>query len=95
MSESMSNNTSPLSDFDICKLQRAFEHLKAENDRLHSNLGKLARVQFRRFNDEECWIWQGDGSDHLESLVCPVVISASDLMALIGQNRVAVNEVTP
>ncbi len=29
------------------------------------------------------WYWQGDGSDHLESLTCPVVIHAQDLRELL------------
>jgi len=39
--------------------------------------------RFARFGNEECWIYQGDGEDHLESLVCPVVISPKDLLELI------------
>jgi len=31
----------------------------------------------------QVWYWQGDGQDHPESLVCPVVISANDLRALL------------
>lgn len=31
------------------------------------------------------WRWQGDGQDHLESLVCPVLIDATDLRAIIGE----------
>ena len=38
--------------------------------------------QFARFAEEECWIYQGDGSDNLKTLVCPVVISAADLLEL-------------
>ena len=40
--------------------------------------------RFANFANEECWIYQGDGSDHLESLTCPVVISASKLIELGG-----------
>jgi len=48
---------------------------------------KLERQQFARFNAQECWIYQGDGNDNLESLVCPVVISAPELMALITKSK--------
>lgn len=30
------------------------------------------------------WYWQGDGEDHLESLVCPVVIQPGQLAALLA-----------
>ena len=42
---------------------------------------------FARFNGQECWIYQGDGTDHLESLVCPVVISAPELLKLITDSK--------
>lgn len=29
------------------------------------------------------WVWQGDGEDHLESLVCPVLIRPEDLIAIL------------
>lgn len=31
------------------------------------------------------WAWQGDGSDHLESLTCPVLIWPESLMEMIGK----------
>jgi hypothetical protein len=47
---------------------------------------EFLRIQkFARFNNEDCWIYQGFGDDHLESLVCPVVISAPALIELIDQ----------
>ncbi|SER36849.1 MULTISPECIES: hypothetical protein [Pseudomonas] len=36
--------------------------------------------------NKEFWAWQGDGTDHLESLACPVMIQASDLRQLSGAN---------
>lgn len=30
------------------------------------------------------WCWQGDGEDHLESLVCPVIIHPQDLLGIIN-----------
>lgn len=41
--------------------------------------------KFKRFNDQECWMWAGDGSDRLETLTCPVVITPADLMAIINR----------
>ena len=34
----------------------------------------------------ECWIYQGDENDHLDSLVCPVVISAKQLMDILAKS---------
>jgi hypothetical protein len=39
----------------------------------------------------DCWYWQGDGEDHLESLVCPVVIRPEELSELIQSLRYAWN----
>lgn len=72
-----------LTKFEIQKLQRMAAYLLKENEKLSATVRELNIKQFRRFNEEECWIWQGDGSDYLESLVCPVVISARDLQPLV------------
>ena len=45
---------------------------------------KILRLEgkvFAEFNGEECWIFQPDGDNHLEELVCPVVIHPADLIA--------------
>ncbi len=57
---------------------------------LKAEVAELKNKKFVRFNNEECWIYQGDGDDHLESLVCPVVISADkllDMQAAITSER--------
>ncbi len=36
-------------------------------------------------NQGNYWSWQGDGEDHLESLVCPVVIQPRVLEKIIGE----------
>lgn len=67
------------------KLQRAEsirDTIRDENKRLYSELHDLKVSRFARFNNEECWIYQGDGSDFLDSLVCPVVIDAKTLIEL-------------
>lgn len=57
----------------ICdNLRRCEEELAAEKTK-----------RFARFNEEECWLFQDDGEDHLESLVCPVVISPYKLQELL------------
>ena len=45
--------------------------------------------RFKRFNGQECWMWAGDGSDRLETLTCPVVITPADLMAIINRGSPA------
>ncbi len=52
--------------------QSQIEQLKAE---LNARYAK---------DKEEVWYWLGDGNDHLESLVCPVLIEAADLRELLG-----------
>ncbi|QIE84729.1 hypothetical protein [Pseudomonas nitroreducens] len=50
---------------------------------------RVANLQAYRDGDSYggtgVWAWAGDGEDHLESLACPIVISANDLRALIAQ----------
>lgn len=53
----------------------------AEINNLKDQVDDLHKQKFSRFNNEDCWIYQGE-DDHLESLVCPVVISASELIRL-------------
>ncbi len=36
----------------------------------------------------EYWAWQSDDGDHLESLMCPVLISAADLREIIGRDGI-------
>lgn len=50
---------------------------------LQAEVAELKLEKFRRFNDEDCWIYEGNGEDHLESLTCPVVISAQKLLELL------------
>lgn len=67
------------------KLQRSEsirDSIRDENLELYSQLHDLKVSRFHRFNNEECWIYQGDGSDHLDSLICPVVIDAKTLIKL-------------
>lgn len=65
------------------KAERARDAMTNELGRLAVENAQLRALRFARFNNEECWIYQGDGEDHLESLVCPVVIAASTLLGII------------
>jgi hypothetical protein len=49
------------------------ERLRADN-KLH-----------RQRAEGEYWVWQGDGTDHPESLTCPVLIHAQDLRELLNR----------
>jgi hypothetical protein len=49
---------------------------------LETEIERLQKQKFRKFREDECWIYQGDGEDNLQSLVCPVVIAPDKLMAL-------------
>lgn len=52
------------------------EHIK----QLEKQVAELRAIKFCRFGNEDYWIYQGDGSDHLESLVCPVVVSPQQMI---------------
>jgi uncharacterized coiled-coil protein SlyX len=54
------------------------DHIKS----LQAEVEQLRAIKFQRFNNQDCWIYQGDGEDHLESLVCPVVVSPQKMMEL-------------
>jgi hypothetical protein len=58
------------------------DHLIKENARLVAENYELRYQKMKRFNNEDCWIYQGD-EDHLESLTCPVVIHAKTLRKII------------
>lgn len=84
-------------DIEIALLTAEVEKLKAAHDHVMTQAtdqlktaNKLIRsaIDYRK---DEVWFWQGDGSDRLESLSCPVIIHPIDLIALIkgagGQNE--------
>lgn len=58
------------------------EALIDEVESAHAEIARLKCKKFAYFADQDCWIYQGDDDDQLESLVCPVVISAQDLLKL-------------
>lgn len=60
------------------------DYLTKEVMRLQKENAQLFITRFKSFNNEECWIYQEDGDNYLESLSCPVVISAQKLMELGG-----------
>lgn len=58
------------------------EEAKIDADRIR----ELRYIKLVEFNNEECWIWQGE-EDYLESLVCPVVIRPEQLRAILANPR--------
>ena len=56
-------------------------------DELQEEIEELKKIKFKRFNEEECWIYQGDDEDNLESLVCPVVICPKELLKIQGEKK--------
>lgn len=52
-----------------------------------SELKEERQRKFKKFNNEECWIYSAEEDNHLETLACPVVISAVDLQELINQRN--------
>jgi hypothetical protein len=48
----------------------------------YAEITELKAERFHRFNEEDCWIYLDGEDNHLESLVCPVVITAEKLIAL-------------
>lgn len=76
---------------EIAKLKRQLATMTITRDSLVLDLKQDAKTiaelrakKLRLFGGEECWIYDEDGDNHLDSLVCPVVISAKKLIELGG-----------
>ena len=69
----------------VAELEKDCDGHVEEIKLLKQQIDELLSKKFTRFANYECWIYQGDGEDHLESLVCPVVISASQLLQIEKQ----------
>lgn len=70
-----------ISEVDKLKLKLSIleRELKESHKREHllsEEVLNMKQKQFRYFSDEECWVWDNDDveSNHIESLICPVVI---------------------
>lgn len=57
--------------------------LAAANERIESLVRELKL--HREMAIGNYWAWQSDGEDHLESLICPVLIRANYLAAFIAR----------
>lgn len=70
---------------DVRRLRAKNEALAEELRLRIEEIARLHLAKFKTFGRHDCWMWQGDGGDKLESLVCPVVIWPKDLMAIIAE----------
>lgn len=87
---------------ELIRLRVAVDELTAQRDafghKAHQLAGEL-RLEIQIRNDlrtklavvntpyPNVWVWQGDGHDEIESLSCPVVMSADTLRALLTKER--------
>ena len=53
---------------------------------------KLELLAHREKAKGNYWCWQGDGEDHLESLTCPVLVSAAQVRELLAARSKAFEE---
>lgn len=67
--------------FDGMEKSALIDHIKE----LQTEVLRLKDIKLVHFNNDECWLWEGDGYDFPESLVCPVVMSADTLRALLNK----------
>lgn len=68
---------------EVSKLARAVLLLRIEA--LEVDRIREERQRLRDERDGSVWIWQGDDEDHIESLVCPVLMSADQVRDLAGK----------
>lgn len=79
----------------IRELEAALRLLESENWKLQRTVQAcvkgeaIARAEAakRRALGADPWHWMGDGEDHLESLVCPILILPEDLKAALDAAR--------
>ena len=69
---------------DICMaLNMSYAGVDVDKGEIVAAIKDLKRRSLAPFAKEEFWIYQGDGTDNLESLVCPVVIRPDTLKRII------------
>lgn len=85
------HDTSALDDYVSEKVKEATAGHVEDIRFKDKEIEKLRRIKMSRFSNEDCWIYQGDGEDHLESLSCPVVVYPHVLMDLTRQRDLAID----
>lgn len=83
---SLHTSTEHLDEYVAGKVKEAHQFYVTE-------IEKLRNIKFARFNNEDCWVYQGDGTDNLDSLVCPVVIAPYTLLDLTAKLAAAEDRV--
>ncbi|GAB1102152.1 hypothetical protein [Shewanella algae] len=79
----MSNETLPaLHITDPEQLRLLLAESYRHNEQLQKALDEQRIRRFWSFGDEEHWLWDSEGNNYLDSLVCPIVISANDMRAI-------------
>lgn len=76
---------------DIDRMLEANGDLVKELEQSKRQVHDLLNKKFAHFANEECWIYQGE-NDQLESLTCPVVISAAKLLELERERDYALKQ---
>lgn len=66
----------------ITKLEVRLKESYKLNEYLEDEIYNYRISHFRKFEDDECWIYDPEGENYLDSLVCPVVISPKVLKQL-------------
>lgn len=64
---------------DIDQLRLVLAESYQHNKFLQQQLDEMRNKRFWHFNDEENWLWDAGGNNYLDSLVCPVLVSADDM----------------
>lgn len=64
--------------------QKLTDSLKWESKQ-QKEIEELRHTRFKKFNNEECWVYQVGEDNITHSLVCPVVISAEDIRTIEKQ----------
>ena len=72
----------------ILTLTTHVENLKVDLQFKVDEINELKIRKYARFNNEDCYIYHEDEDNHLESLVCPVVVTPQYLMSL--QNQISI-----
>lgn len=60
-----------------------FDCLVKELEFYQNKLNEYLENKIKMFVDKDVWFWENGGENHLESLVCPIVIDADVLRSLI------------
>jgi hypothetical protein len=79
--------------YDPGAVLRAVKKIVGERDLLAADQGRMNRelITRREASKSNYWHWQGDGTDHVESLTCPILIRADQMREILDMLREARN----